>query len=365
MKTKKIIITVSNDLVSDNRVHKIATTLHENGYKVLLLGRLLKNSLPIKRNYKTKRFRLIFNKKALFYAELNIRFFIFLLFSKNDIFLSNDLDTLPAVFFAAKIRKKVIVFDSHEIFPEVPELVIRPNIQKIWLKIEAFLLPKIKYSYTVCNSIAEYYKKKYGINMQVIRNVPFYQKKAETRKPDIPIIQYQGAVNIGRGIELTIKAMQYINNAKLRIIGNGDIFDDMKKLASDLQIDYKVEFTGRVPLEQIPELTKQATLGLSIEENLGLNYYFALPNKLFDYIQAGVPVLCSNFPEMRNIIKKYNIGFLIESRDEKKFAGQIKEILKNLEKKNQIFNNIEISKKELSWEKEQKKLLQIIDSIIY
>ncbi|MCA1760901.1 MAG: hypothetical protein LC658_14130, partial [Bacteroidales bacterium] len=120
---KRIIVSVTSDLVSDNRVHKTCTTLGEMGFEVLLVGRKLAGSQPLSpRNYQTKRIKLFFNKGPLFYACFNFRLFCLLLFSKCDLLLSNDLDTLPANFLASKLKNKPLVYDSHEFFTEVPEL---------------------------------------------------------------------------------------------------------------------------------------------------------------------------------------------------------------------------------------------------
>ncbi|MDD4490366.1 MAG: glycosyltransferase, partial [Paludibacter sp.] len=204
----RIIISVSNDLSTDQRVMKVATSLSSNGYDVLLTGRLLKNSLPLTTNIANKRFKFLFNKGILFYAGLNTRLFFFLLFKKASIFYANDTDTLPACFLAAKLKNKKLVFDAHELFPEVPELQDRPFIKKCWIKIEDLFFPHLKTTFTVCKSIADYYRLRYNINMQVIRNVP-YLKDLSEKKITISgkkIILYQGAVNTGRGLEWVIDA---------------------------------------------------------------------------------------------------------------------------------------------------------------
>ena len=136
---KRVVISVTNDLVTDQRVNRIATTLHNHGYEVLVVGNRFKDSCQIQRPYKTKFFRLIFNRKMFFYAEYNIRLFFFLLFVKADIFLSNDTDTLPANYLASRFRRKKLVFDAHEMFPEVPEIVGRHTVKRIWTKIEKLL----------------------------------------------------------------------------------------------------------------------------------------------------------------------------------------------------------------------------------
>ena len=159
---------VSSDLITDQRVLKVAGSCHRHGYEVHLAGRMLPFSAPINQPYDCIRKSLKFNNSFLFYAELNIRLFFFLLFCKADILLANDTDTLTANFLASKLRKKKLVFDAHELFPEVPELTNRPNVKKVWTKIEDFFFPHLQHSYTVCNSIAAYYNHKYNINMKVV-----------------------------------------------------------------------------------------------------------------------------------------------------------------------------------------------------
>ena len=301
----KIIVSVTNDLVADNRVHKVCTSLINMGFDILLIGRKLPKSLPLNiRDYQTKRFNLIFKTGALFYAEYNFRLFLFLLFAKFNVLLANDLDSLTANFLASKIKNKPLVYDSHEYFTEVPELINRPKTQRIWQWLEQKMVPKIKYAYTVCNSIAKIYEEKYGTEFKVVRNIPKAIKTTVVKDENpTKIILYQGAVNIGRGLEQAILAMKYINRAKLIIAGDGDIKTQLESLVEKENLLNRVEFTGRLPIEELAKLTPQADLGLSIEEDLGLNYRFALPNKLFDYIQAQVPVLVTNLPEMVAIVK--------------------------------------------------------------
>ena len=357
---KKIIVSVTNDLVSDNRVHKVCTTLHNMGFDVLLVGRKLSASLPLQREYKTKRFSLLFKKGVAFYAEYNIRLFSFLFFSKVDVLLSNDLDTLTANFLASKLKNKPLVYDSHEYFTEVPELINRPRVKRFWEWLEEKMIPNVSQAYTVCNSIAQTYTKKYGVKFKVVRNVPKatttnFDKKENTNK----VILYQGAVNIGRGLRQAILSMHHIDNAKLIIAGDGDIKAELEQLVKDKNLTSKIEFTGRLPIEELTQLTPQADIGLSIEEDLGLNYRYALPNKLFDYIQAQVPVLVSNLPEMKAIVEKYQIGEITESIEPKALAERITESLSNQKKREAWKTNLKTAANELTWENEEKILKEI------
>jgi len=357
---KKIIVSVTNDLVSDNRVHKVCTTLHEMGFHVLLVGRVLQQSLQVKRNYPTKRMRLLFNKGPLFYIEYNFRLFLFLLRAKSDILLSNDLDSLTANYLASRIKNLPLVYDSHEYFTEVPELIGRPKIQKIWEWLEGKMLPKIDYAYTVCQSIADAYREKYGTDFKVVRNLPKASKKLPLRnESEQKMILYQGALNIGRGLEQAIKAMHFIENAELVLAGNGDIKNQLEQLVKTEKLKNKVRFTGRLPLEELTTLTAQADLGLSIEEDLGLNYRFALPNKLFDYIQSKVPVLVTNLPEMVAIVHQYKIGVITESLEPKILAANINEALLDVEKREEWKINLQKATKELIWENEENVIREI------
>jgi glycosyltransferase involved in cell wall biosynthesis len=355
---KKIIVSVTNDLVSDNRVHKVCTTLTQMGFAVLLVGRELPTSTGLKkREYKTKRFKLFFKKGIIFYAEYNFRLFLFLLFTKFDVLLANDLDSLTANFLASKIKNKALVYDSHEYFTEVPELINRPAVQRFWEWLERKMVPNIQFAYTVCDSIANVYREKYGTPFKVVRNIPLATKnviaKNKKTKPE-KIVLYQGAVNIGRGLEQAILAMQFIEGAKLLIAGDGDIKAQLEKLVEKEKLQTRVEFTGRLPLEKLSELTQQADLGLSIEEDLGLNYRFALPNKLFDYIQAQIPVLVTNLPEMVAIVEQYGVGEITSSLEPKELAEKIEDSLFNIGKREMWKSNLKVASKELTWEKEEK-----------
>ena len=178
---QRIVVSVTNDLITDQRVHKVCSTLVGMNFDVLLIGRKLQSSLPLSRNYKTSRMKLLFNSGFLFYAEYNFRLFFRLLFLKKDILLSNDLDTLLPNFLISKLLRKKLVYDSHELFTEIPELIDRPRVQYFWRKIERMTLPKVKNCYTVSSSIASYYKDTYDSDFEVIRNVPY--KKSNNSEP--------------------------------------------------------------------------------------------------------------------------------------------------------------------------------------
>jgi glycosyltransferase involved in cell wall biosynthesis len=360
-----IILAVTNDISTDQRVIRTAHTLYSMQARITIIGRRFRgNQFDSDPRFEAIRMNLIFNKGPLFYAEYNIRLFFRLLLMKADILVSNDLDTLPAVYSASRIKNSVVVYDSHEYFTEVPELKNRRFVRKIWESIESRILPHIHFSSTVSSPIAEAYRKKYNIQMAVIRNLPFRRttEAAPTfhlRKHSEKIILYQGVLNMGRGLEMAIKAMQYTEDFQLVIIGQGDVETDLKELSRSLGLTRKVTFTGRISPEKLFEYTVQADLGISLEEDLGLNYRFALPNKVFDYIQAGVPVLVSDLPEVKSLVLQYDVGTINNAKTPFELAALFKQILGDEVKMKTWKLNLKKAAAELCWQNEEPKLLNL------
>ena len=361
----KVCMSVINDLAGDQRVHRIASTLEKNGFEVLVIGRLLPDSIALHPNsYRTYRMKLWFRKGKLFYLEYNLRLFFYLFLRPLDILHANDLDTLLANFLISRLRRKKLVYDSHEYFTGVPELLDRPRTRAIWESLEAWIFPRLSHVFTVNQSIADLYQQKYKVEVAVVRNLPlpFFQEGSSPSRPMFsPILLYQGALNMGRGIELMIQAMDYLPNIHLWIVGKGDIEDELRALASSLKYPERVEFKGFVAFEVLSSLTRQATLGFSLEEDLGANYRYASPNKVYDYIQAGVPVLVSDLPEMSRVVNLYKVGQVLKSvrRTPRGLASQVLGILGDPQGYASYVDSCVEASHLLNWEKEQEKLMEI------
>ncbi len=367
---KRAIVSVINDLSTDQRVHKVCTTLHNLGYDVTLVGRRQRKSLPLaQRDYKTKRFFLLFEKGPLFYLEFQKRLFWYLMFHKADVLVANDLDTLFPNYWVSKLKGINIVYDSHELFCEVPELQANPFKRKLWKRIERWIFPKLKNVFTVNKSIAKIYSEEYNVDVKVVRNVPLlsnqknveHKTKEELGLPiDKKIIVLQGAgINIDRGAEEAVQAMQYVNNAILLIIGSGDVMEVLKQMVVDFKLNDKVIFIGKVPFEKLMQYTYLADLGLTLDKDTNINYRYSLPNKLFDYIHAGVPVLSSDLVEIKNIIKEYEIGDTIDSHKPQHIADKIDSIFNNETKLQLWKKNTKIASEKLNWELEEQQLIAV------
>jgi len=362
---KRILVAVTNDISTDQRVHKVCNYLIQKGFDVTIYGRVLPDTFEVERPYMMIRKKHWFNNNFLFYAEFNIRLLWFLIKHKSDYILSNDLDTLLACYIASKIKKNKLVYDSHEFFTEVPELQDRKFIQNFWRTIEKILLPNIKNTYTVSQNIANAYFKRYGIKMGVIRNFPLLNSDTVNEKVSFPTknstILYQGVISKGRGIKQTIKSLQYLKKVDLVIIGFGKVKEELIQFVKDQNMDKRVHFLGRVPYETLHNYTKIADIGIVLEEPIGQSFQLSLPNKLFDYIHAELPIVASPLKEIEYLIKKHNIGLVVKNHDPKNIANQIDLLLKNQNLRKEIKLNQKVIKSEFCWENESKLLDNYFD----
>lgn len=374
--SKKVIISVISDLVSDQRVHRSAITLHEMGYEVTLVGRKLHGSRTLEqRPYKTVRLNLLFEKGVLMYGVWHIRIFFYLLVNKCDLLFANDLDTLLPNYLHSKIYRLPLIYDSHEYFTEVPELEKNLFKKKIWKRIEQYIFPKLTYIITVNDSIAGLFYKDYGKKPLVIRNVPLTHNfrrvsdvNAFKKENELPlnkkIIILQGAgINIQRGAEEAVEAMRFLDDAILLIIGGGDVFENLMALSAKFQLEEKIIFIPKLPYADLMEFTQVADVGLTLDKNTNINYRFSLPNKIFDYINAGIPVLASDLPEVAKIIRQYEVGTIINEVTPQSIATAIKNLFVNREEFVRLKANTLKASAELNWCTEKIKLIELINVI--
>jgi glycosyltransferase involved in cell wall biosynthesis len=378
---KLIAVSVISDLVTDYRVHRVCQTLQEQGYRVLLTGRVRRKSLALQeRNYQTDRIRSWFNRSALFYAEFNIRLFFRLLICRADIYLGNDLDVMPATLLAARMRKKPLIYDSHEYFSGMAGLERKPLRRGIWKWFEKRLFRRLKYGYTVSGSIRDQYRREYGKELLVVRNLPSGERVpcfSPAEKEWIASIDRQipanknilllqsGGLNEQRGVEELVLSMQFLdgNRFHLLIIGGGDIFCELQKMIAGNQLTGKVTLIPKVPFSILPHFTQQAHLGLSLEKAAVANHRYCLPNKLFEYLHAGVPVLTSRLVEMERIIEHYQVGTFIEDHLPEHIAGKISEIFDHPEQLARWKENTARVLEELNWENERKIIVNIFKQV--
>ena len=348
--------TVTTDINFDQRMIRICTSLAVAGYDVVLVGRKLKASdLLTPQPFRQHRIKCLFEKGKLFYAEYNIRLFFYLLFKKMDCICAIDLDTILPCYFVSELRKIKRVYDAHELFCEMKEIVTRPAIYNMWKRIEKFALPKFKYGYTVNQSIADEFSKMYEVKYKVIRNIALLRDLTPAPITE-KIILYQGAVNEGRSFETLIPAMKEVH-ATLLICGDGNFMPQARQLVKNNMLENKVIFKGNIQPDELRNITTKCYLGITLFENTGLSNYYSLANRFFDYLHAGIPQLCVDYPVYKEINEKIAIAVLVKDISAKNIAAELNNLLHNEVLYNTLKRNCIEGRHQYNWQEEEKKLI--------
>ncbi|PWN68610.1 glycosyl transferase family 1 [Chryseobacterium phosphatilyticum] len=358
---KKIIISAFSNLYTDQRIEKVCKTLFDNGYPIELIGNDWGGCEKMERPYPFSRIHLSSASLKTAYFEFNWKLYHELKkkADKNTILHANDIDAILPNYLIAKKLDIPLVFDSHEIFTEMPAIQNRFS-QKFWRVIERSILPKIKFMMTESESYAEWFHEKYNVSSVVVRNIPRKIPSIHHIPQNNPkIILYQGAINQSRGIEKVIIAMHDIEGAVLKIAGDGPKKKTYEDLVVQENLQDKVIFLGKLKPEVLREVTKTADLGFSLEENNGVSYYYSLPNKVCDYIQSRVPLVMINFPEMERIKRQFDVGEMITDHHPETIGKAIRKMLE----KGRIHYKSELDKAAdvFCWEKEEMKILQLFE----
>lgn len=369
MFTKKIaLVSVINDLATDNRVKKTCFALQESGFEVVAVGRRSRRALPLDHwPCKAERMWLPLSSGPLFYVLFTLRLLLKLAFKKADLLYANDLDTLLPNYLVARWRGIPLIYDSHELFCDVPELLKTPLKRRIWQRLERYLVPRLRHCITVNESIARIFFERYNVTFTPVRNIPdtlpdFVPKtRSALHLPtDKKIVLLQGAgINIDRGAEELVLAMRNVEGAMLLIVGGGDCWHILQQMVRDHGLSQKVKLVERVPRVELQHYTCNADLGISFDKNSNPNYYNSLPNKLFDYLHAGVPVLASRLPEISKILETYQVGEFIDNHQPATIAAALNTLLNSERLATYKLNTVRV-KAELNWDSEKQRLLAVI-----
>lgn len=322
--------------------------------------------------FRTKRFRMIFNKGLLFYKFYNIQLFFHLLFHRYQLLVSNDLDTLLPNYLVSRIKRLPLVYDSHEYFTGVPELNGRPFVKWVWFSIEKCIFPHLDNVITVSDSIAELYNEQYGILPIVIRNLspssqsitPYSRAELNFNDNSLLLILQGGGINIDKGAEELIEAVRITENVSLIIAGSGDVVPELKLMVEIYGLSDRIKFFPAMPWKELMRLTKSADAGVILEKDTNINYRFSLPNKLFDYISAGIPVITGNLPEISKIVSSYNCGISVSDITPEDIRNAIIRLRDNHEFLGTLKQNSVITSDMLNWEKEKEKVITLYSKII-
>jgi glycosyltransferase involved in cell wall biosynthesis len=367
----KIAISATSCLCHDQRILKISETLAGMGCDITLAGRKRREFKWEEIPFKTVLFPMFFEKGFLFYKFFSIRLFLYLLFHRFDLLVANDLDTLLPNFLVSKIRNIPLVYDSHEYFTGVPEIQNRPAVKWVWHSIERLMFPGLKYVMTVSDSVARKYESEYGVKILTVRNcsrktdhiLPYSKAELGITETDLLLILQGTGINIDRGSEELLGALSQTENVSLLIVGSGDVIDRLKSMSGELNISDRVKFIPVLKWDEMIRYTKSADAGLSLDKNTNPNYLCSLPNKLFDYISSGIPLIVSDLPEVSAIVREAGCGLIIESVTPENISGAITR-LKDDPKEREEFRKKSVSASNtLNWERESAKLAEFYKKV--
>jgi glycosyltransferase involved in cell wall biosynthesis len=394
---KRVFCTVTNELNYDQRMIRICTSLTSAGFSVTLIGRVDRSSPALaQRPYRQHRLKMWTRRGKLFYLEYHFRLFFYLMGQKMDAICAIDLDSILPCYFVSWLRRIPRLYDAHELFCEMQEVVSRPFIHRIWKAVERFAVPAFQQGYTVSGQIAGEFRRLYGVEYAVVRNLPVLEgaegagdattggehvsgekkvKNGEFATIRIgksgtmgagPVagryVLYQGAVNEGRCFETLIPAMQQVD-APLLVCGEGNFLAKARELTAQHGLQEKIIFKGAVRPEELRSITRSAWCGITLFDRRGLSNYYSLANRFFDYMHAGIPQLAMNYPAYREINNCYPIAVLIDEPGVREVADALNELLTNPELYQSLSEGCKRARLRYNWQEEEKILIRLYQQV--
>jgi len=360
---RSLLFAVTTDLNYDQRMQRICGSLAQHGYRVTLVGRAWRQSEPLQAQpYKQHRLQCWFTKGKLFYLEFSVRLLLYLVGQRASAWCAIDLDTALPVWLRAWLGGQPFVYDAHELFTEVPEVVARPLVQRAWRWVERFIVPRTALAYTVGPALAGVFETRYGRPFAVIRNISRLMTADTVEPAPTPggYILYQGTLNVGRGLEALLDAMPHVQG-QLVLCGEGDLSAGLRARAEQLGLlaSGQVTFRGYVLPNELRTVTRGAAVGIMLLEKQGLSYYYSLANKFFDYLHAGVPQLIVDFPEYRALNDVYDVAEVVALTPEA-IAAALNQLLHYAPARyHQLVQNCLQARQVLNWQQEEQHLLQL------
>ncbi len=368
MKRRRIAVSVINDVRADGRVHKVCTSLAEAGYAVTCFSR----PTAVFDWDEPPPYRVVWLEglppagKGM-YVRFMGALWRRLRQGNFDLLWANDLDTLAPAVLAA--RHTPVIYDTHEYFTGMAELAGRPLERWVWRTLERLLFHRPKAVVTVNESVARRYEAEYGRSLHVLYNYPLRADRRRSTPPTLspPIrLLYQGALQVGRGLEMMVDALAMLpDDFHLDIVGGGPLRPALEARVRERGLAGRVAFHGHVPFFRLPHYTARAHIGLSIESPQFTNSAISLPNKLLDYLNQGLPVVVAGLPEHRRLVERWKVGRVMEEYSPGALAHAAAELAASEADYRRLAENaFRAVDTALSWEAQLPRLLQIVEDAL-
>ena len=369
--SKKAIITFLGNAYHDSRVVNLINSLSQNSVEVFTISFDWKSENFKTQIGQTSVYKLDKTKSSLFfYLKFLYLLTRDLLKQKADIYFAEDIYTLPITYFFAKFKKGKVFYNSREIYAHLAGLRNKNYMQTIISKIENKFIRKVDLVLVTGEMDAQFLRESYGIdNFLTLRNLPKYQidtnvvnlREKLNIKENSRIILYQGVILEGRGILKIIDILESFPDLHFVVVGDGEFKDKFLAMAKAKKYFDRIHFIGAVNHSELLSYTAGADIGVALIENISISYYYALPNKLFEYIMAGVPVLVSNLPQMKHIVYEFNVGKVVDPENHGEIIEALKEMINDHDKLISYKANCRKASLELNWDKEFESLIKYIN----
>lgn len=369
----RVLILFLGNYYYDSRLLSLHKSLKESGYSVRIISFELDDPAFInKDDGEVKIYKLLKRSSPLyFYPAFYFLAFINLFRAKYDFVFAEEVYSLPIAGLIAKIKRTKLFYNSRELYGYIGALRNFKFKQRFWAYIERFFIKFADVVLTTGDMDSEFIRKEYNLKQDVaaIRNIPQYRTVSSPvdlrKKLGIPdsgiIILYQGIIVEGRGIEYIIEAIRNLPRIYFVIVGDGPQRSRYEQAALDKNVGGRVKFAGRVSHSELLNYTAGADIGASLIENISVSYYHALPNKLFEYIMAGLPVISSDLPQMKKIVEEYKTGYVLQMKSSDELKVVLEKLINSPEELAALKKNSLEAAKILNWENEYKKLSNLLE----
>jgi glycosyltransferase involved in cell wall biosynthesis len=369
---------VLNNFGNDARVYKEAKTLAVEGHTVTVLA-LKDESVAateemdgfrvVRVQLSTRRWGLGIIARGIKLLEYLVRTFYQAWRTQADVYHAHDANTLFVAWLASRLWRVPLIYDSHEF--ERGRNWRNSNLpvvfRRLWNLPERLFVRSADLVITVSNSIADELSRIYRIDRPtVILNCPESAAHRVSNRlrdelsilPDQRIALYQGGVAEGVGLYSFIEGALRVPDLTAVILGSGPLLESLREWVQNNDWSERVRFPGRVPLSELADYTASAEVGVALIQNVCLSYYYSLPNKLFEYIQAGLPIIASDFPEMRRIVQQHQVGMVVDPESPQAVAQGLRTVLDDPDQWARMRVNVRNASKVYNWENESRKLVE-------
>lgn len=283
---------------------------------------------------------------------------------------AHDVNTLPTAWLAAKLSGARVVYDAHEISTSREGY---NSFRGLVARVEAALMPRVQGNITTTDARAKFFARAYDIpRPMVLQNRPRLtvspanqriRQELRLQQP-WPIVIYQGGLQQGRGLERLVRIAALVDNAYFVFIGGGRLTAPLTALSQELELTERVHFIPTVSLADLPSYTASADIGVQPIENTCLNHFTTDSNKLFEYLIAGLPVVATDLPEIRRIVRTYNIGLLVRESDDQQLIDALNRLVGDPQLRTTLAANATNAAMRLNWEQQEAQLVSLYGCVL-